>query len=231
MNIFLLHLFKYLTITTHIKIMSITTIIMLQQNGAEKNTITKHTYAKTIFLNCKLSTINSNTTNNPFFMSHTDLSITPEKLLASSTANQTFDITPKINSSLDPTLQTLYTFLDSPKREFTYGPFTFLSLCEIKKRNNNFIENNQHNICDLAVSYYGMGNVIVLSWDTNNQCYFMRIDGGPNDYERIDNFKFITTLDTNTLDEKYKIAPSKLFEIINVNSVEELCSYFLTFYT
>lgn len=200
-------------------------------NSTSTSTSTEHTRAKSLFLNCKLSTINSNTTNNPFFMSHTDLSITPEKLLASSSANQTFDITPKINSSLDPTLQTLYTFLDSPKREFTYGPFTFLSLHEIKKRYNHFVKNNQHDICDLAVSYYGMGNVIVLSWDTNNQCYFMRIDGGPNDYERQDNFKFITTLDTTTLDEKYKIAPSKVFETINVKSVEELCSYFLMFYT
>ena len=119
------------------------------------STRTKDTHAKSLFLNCKLGTIHHQTTKNTFYMSHTDLSMPPEKLLESNTTNQTFDVTPKINSSLDPTLQTLYTFLDSPKREFTYGPFTFLSLHEIKKRYNHFVKNNQYDICDLAILWYG----------------------------------------------------------------------------
>ena len=185
-----------------------------------------NSYAKTIFLKCKLSKINTKTTDSPFFIPESDESIVPEKML-NIPRTQTFDITPKINSSIDPVLKTIYEFIDSPNREFNYGIFTFFSLSEVKKRNTYFIENKQYDICDLAVSYYGMGHVVVLSWDTNNSCYFMRVDGGPNGYEREDNFNFIAKFDTNKLESKYKIHPSKLFETINIDTVEELCKYFL----
>ena len=39
-------------------------------------------------------------------------------------------------------------------------------------------------ICDLAIDYYGLGHIMVLSWNIATKTFIIRRDGGSNGYER-----------------------------------------------
>ena len=182
---------------------------------------------------CKLSKLNTKTVDSPFFIPHNEITLTKNILEKEKPLDPKQGLTRLINTiSLEPIVSHMYHFLDCYKREFTYENFTFFSINEIKRRLKIYRENNQDTICDLATAYYGMGHVIVITWDIINKKYFLRMDGGANDYDRQDNWKFAMNINKNgetddKIKEKY-INPEKLFDIINVPQIEDLCKYFIS---
>ena len=45
-------------------------------------------------------------------------------------------------------------------------------------------DTGQNRLVDLAISYAGMGHVLVLSYDPVSQHVFTTFDGGPNGFDR-----------------------------------------------
>ena len=189
--------------------------------------------AKNILYNkCKLSKINTKTVDSPFFIPHNEITITKDILEKAQQIDPHKGLTPLLNIiNLEPILTHMYHLLDSYEREFTFESLTFFSLNEVERRLKIYRKNKQNTICDLATAYYGMGHVIVLTWDIINKKYFLRMDGGANGYDRDHNWKFAMNINKNgetdsKMREKY-INPEQLFDIISVPQIEDLCKYFI----
>lgn len=81
----------------------------------------------------------------------------------------------------DTTLAKLLRFMPDKNTEmYSYG-WNILSINEIIKRSND-------KYTDIAVQYEGMGWVYVLSYINDNQNFYIRSDGGSNDWDRQYNF-------------------------------------------
>ena len=124
-------------------------------------------------------------------------------------------------------LYNIYLLLDSNKREFSYDTFSFFSIKEVVERYNNFKKVGQAHICDIACRYYGMGHIIVLSWNSKAKTFILRRDGGANDYDRRDNYNFITKYNAASTPHANKIAESELFKTLKENSLEDLRELFI----
>ena len=117
--------------------------------------------------------------------------------------------------------------IDSNKREFSYDTFSFFSIDELVSRYNNFKENNQDDICDIACKYYGMGHIIVLSWNIKRKAFILRRDGGSNDYDRRDNNNFIINYDALSTPESKRINQEMLFKTLGDYKLEQLRELFI----
>ena len=95
------------------------------------------------------------------------------------------------------------------------------------ERYNNFKKVGQAHICDIACRYYGMGHIIVLSWNSKAKSFILRRDGGSNDYDRIENNNFITKYNAASTPHVNKIAEAKLFKTLKENSLEDLRELFI----
>ena len=180
--------------------------------------------AANILKKCKFSKINSSGLETCFFTPSTD-----------SVSYETMNMTEKDNGKLfklsssikmPKLLETIYKLLDSYDREFTYNQFTFMSINEVIKRLENLKQSKQHYVCDIAFTYM-MGNIIMLAYDLRNGVFFMRIDGGANDFDRLDNVTFITTYDTTTIPIVKQILPTTLFNTINRDNIDDYQPFFV----
>lgn len=179
--------------------------------------------AANILKKCKFSKINSIATDSPFFIPLTD-NVTHESMNMTSKDNSVLlELSNTVH--FPKLLETIYKLLDSYNREFTYNQFTFMSINEVKKRLETFKKNNQHTVCDIAFSYYGMGHVIILAYDYKHKIFFMRLDGGANDYEREAHIKFITSYDTKMIPIIKQILPVTLFNVVNRTNIDDYSSF------
>lgn len=76
-----------------------------------------------------------------------------------------------------------------PSTEEVYaGSTTILSWEEVQKRRQIAVrEGTENDFYDVAIEYVGMGRVMVLSVDGEGGAH-LRVDGGANGYERLENF-------------------------------------------
>jgi type IV secretory pathway VirB6-like protein len=93
----------------------------------------------------------------------------------------------------------LYTGTSSVDDELSYNyqineestiTFTFLSLNKINEYVNHYKKNGNTRLINLGLTYYGMGYVIIMTWDSLNKKLFFRIDGGASGIEREFNFEY-----------------------------------------
>ena len=77
--------------------------------------------------------------------------------------------------------------------ESNINGFTFFKLDQISERKHNYDK-----FFDIGLQYVGMGHVLVLSYCPSNKKFFARMDGGGNDYEREQNYKYYKTYDPIT---------------------------------
>ncbi len=80
----------------------------------------------------------------------------------------------------DTPIDTLYKSVPNGQSEFAIGGWTFLSLDEVKRR---FVMHHSK-FYSVAVFYRGMGHVNMIGYIPSTQNFFMRPDGGSNDYDR-----------------------------------------------
>lgn len=86
--------------------------------------------------------------------------------------------------------------------EFSNGIWTFLSELEIKERYEEMCKTGQLDIMDVAISYSGMGHVVVLSVYPETMMVFEMMDGGSNGYEREANVKRRQQTNVKKLEKK-----------------------------
>jgi len=190
------------------------------ENANMANTLSHSITAMNILKKCSFSKLNTNSVDAPFFNPDIDDETTIERMSMSMKDNATVTkIANRIH--LPPTLTRIYELLDSYKREFTYHNFTFFAINELKRRLELFEDDLQYNICDIATAYHGMGHIIVLSWDRINNAFFLRRDGGSNDYDRKDNWDFIREYDTSKTPIIKQILPVTLFNVLSRENVED----------
>lgn len=173
----------------------------------------------------KISTLNSNFLEDPFFVSIIDkyynIDNKIEKCIEQINKNKNII---ELNKKLKLPLKILYIYclLDSQDREIIYLNFIFMSFNELIKRYNIYISNNQYKLCDLAIMYLNMGNIVVLSYDITTNRFFFRYDGGSNDWDRDSNWQFIKNYNseynkTYSLEETFSIIDKidKFFDYVN----------------
>jgi hypothetical protein len=183
--------------------------------------------ATDILSQCNFTKLGTTTTEHPFFSPIKDEDASIEDVINRPTKDNTYIIDLATQIDLPRQLYNIYLMIDSNKREFSYDTFSFFSIDEINKRYNNFKANNQNDICDLACKYYGMGHIIVLSWNIKRKAFILRRDGGSNDYDRRDNNNFIINYDGNSTPETKRIPSDKLFKILQESKLEELRELFI----
>ena len=184
------------------------------------------TEAKNILSVSTFSCLNTMTTDSPFFSPSTE-EIVADAIMSKPPKDPTALNNLKISSQLPDLLYNIYNLLDSNKREFSYNFFTFFSIDEIIKRQDILINAGQTSVCDLACHYYGMGHIIVISWNKKAQCFMVRRDGGSNDYDRENNYKFIVNYDAENIVDNKKIMTENLFKYLSQYKLEDMRELFV----
>lgn len=162
-----------------------------QSNEQFMNIKKKLRYAEEILKNAQFTRQGADITQVPFFQADIDTQVNLETLENNSTLeyrNQVEDIANRNNWSLQ--LKYIYLLVGTADREFTYRGFTFFSLNKILEREQHYQRVQQNYLCDLALQYEGMGWVYVLTLDRESGQYFVRMDGGSNGYDRLNNERF-----------------------------------------
>lgn len=176
--------------------------------------------ATEILTECNFIKLTEKATEHPFFMPNSEHKTVTDLLNQPRKDNTTIiDIADKI--SLPELLYRIYLLLDENEREFSYNTFTFMSINEIVQRFTAFQETNQHHICDFAVSYYGLGHIMVLSWNLATKTFILRRDGGSNDYDRRDNTEFIVKYDATQTPPEKQIKMCDLFQTLKNNNFDD----------
>lgn len=86
-------------------------------------------------------------------------------------------------------------------REIYIKEWTFFSIEKILSLNEMYKVSNINNIIDLGYIYYGMGWVIVAFYYITDKKIYARMDGGSNNYDRVENFNNLKKIDTVLLDK------------------------------
>ena len=93
----------------------------------------------------------------------------------------------QIPEGLNRNIKNIYEVLGDPKKEIYINAWTIMSLDEALERYNYICTQGQSNVFDIGYKYAGMGYIDILSCDLTNHLLFYRVDGGSNDYDRLDN--------------------------------------------
>ena len=184
----------------------------------EKNIFKK---ATEILEECNFIKLDEKTTNHPFFKPNSEKK-TLRDLINHPRKDNTSIISVADKIGMPELLYRIYLLLDENEREFSYNTFTFFSVNEIEQRFNAIQGTKQKNICDLAVSYYGLGHIMVLSWNIATKTFIIRRDGGSNDYDRQKNSEYIVNYDATQTPVEKQISMENLFETIKKKKFDEL---------
>jgi len=82
-------------------------------------------------------------------------------------------------------------------REIYIKNWTFFSLEKILSLDEMYRESNINNIIDIGFIYHGMGWIVVAFYYIPEKKLYFRMDGGSNNFDRIDNFNKLKNIDTN----------------------------------
>lgn len=128
---------------------------------------------------CTISTNDYKASIEPFFYS--DSNQQPFQQF-----NKLFDNS-QIPERLNRNIKNIYEILGHPKKEIYLESWIIMSLEEALERYNYICSQGQTNVFDIGYKYAGMGYIDMLSCDLTNHLLFYRVDGGSNDYDRVDN--------------------------------------------
>ena len=101
------------------------------------------------------------------------------------------EVIPELPSSLNRSIQLLYKIIGNPKQEVYLGRWTIMSLESALKIYNDYLQNKQTKVFDIAYEYVGLGHIRVLACDLTTNKLFYHVSGGANGWAREENFKEI----------------------------------------
>jgi hypothetical protein len=128
---------------------------------------------------CNISTNNYLSSEKPFFYSDTN-----QQPFQQFNNLFTSHLMPE---GLNNNIKNIYEILGDPKKEIYFDAWTIMSLQEALERYDKLSKQGQTNVFDIGYKYAGMGYIDVLSCDLTDHLLFYRVDGGSNDYDRVDN--------------------------------------------
>lgn len=92
-------------------------------------------------------------------------------------------------------IQDFYINNNGVDREIYINNWTFFSLEKILSLDEVYKKSNINNNIDLAYIYHGMGWIVVVFYYIENKKLYFRMDGGSNNYDRIENFNRLKDID------------------------------------
>ncbi len=132
-------------------------------------------------------------TNHPFFRSLATNNISIKDI------NNSIIIQDQEKIFLHPEILKLYEIIGYDK-EYNYKNYTFMTLNEIIERKNNYT-----NFYDIALTYIGMGHILLISYYPTKNNFFFRRDGGSNGYDREEYYnKYKNFIIEENENEEYK---------------------------
>ena len=99
------------------------------------------------------------------------------------------DVLPDLPDSLNRSIQLLYKIIGNLQREVYLGNWTIMSLNHALEIYNDYLQNGQKKVFDVAYEYAGMGHIRVLSCDLTTHKLFYHIAGGSCGWSREANFQ------------------------------------------
>ena len=145
--------------------------------------------------NILFSSRNHDSTGQPFFLPNVD-----------NNQNQSISIIEDNNLllniefkelNLEKAITDFYLDNEAFNKEMYIEKWTFFSITKILELHKHYIENDINNIIDLGFMYHGMGHVKVVYYNKITKKIHFRMDGGSNDYDRMDNFNELKKISNN----------------------------------
>jgi hypothetical protein len=133
---------------------------------------------------------NNTVTEHPFFFSSATNGISINDF------NNKCEIKEEHKQFLHPELLKLYEKIGYNK-EYLFKSYTFLTLNELIKRKGTY-----ENLYDIALTYLGLGHILVISYHPKSERFFFRMDGGSNGYDREANYNKYKNCDINTINNE-----------------------------
>jgi hypothetical protein len=154
---------------------------------------------KDVFENCELCVPNTRSCDGPFFQPSVD-----DSNVARPHADHSDLITIfSKNNNIPSDMTRLYLLMGETDREMVYRKkFTLFSVKEMQANVALYESAGQSGICDVGLTYYGMGHVILLTLSRVDGTFFFRIDGGANGWEQEARWRTIINLDPVTIEKR-----------------------------
>lgn len=113
-------------------------------------------------------------------------------------------------------LNEFYNYINNDKVYYTLKLFSFKSYTTLKfdyftMCNEPETYNNKLHIGDI---YQGMGHYVALYYDFTSKCYFFMVQGGSNDFDRLDTQTTLSQLNSVPQQSKFKTI-TECFKVIN----------------
>lgn len=126
----------------------------------------------------------------PFFEPDISQNLKYQRSLSSVLSNDKniLDALTECKHTLGPSIRDIYLGINSWDHGFIVNDWCFFSVKEIDSMMKKHSDQTNKKMIDIALTYCGMGHVIILSYIPNTDKFFFRQDGGANGYEREDNY-------------------------------------------
>jgi hypothetical protein len=99
--------------------------------------------------------------------------------------------------NLEKAIADFYLDNEAHNKEMYIENWTFFSITKILELVKHYATHNINNIVDLGFMYHGMGHVKVVYYNKISKKIHFRMDGGSNDYDRMDNFNELKKISNN----------------------------------
>ena len=99
--------------------------------------------------------------------------------------------------NLEKNITDFYLDNEAHNKEMYIENWTFFSISKILELVKHYTSHNINNIVDLGFMYHGMGHVKVVYYNKITKKIHFRMDGGSNDYDRMDNFNELKKISNN----------------------------------
>jgi len=175
--------------------------------------------------NILFSSRNQDSTGQPFFLPNVDNNQNQNQSISIIEDNNLLLNIEFKELNLEKAITDFYLDNEAHNKEMYIEKWTFFSITKILELVKHYIENDINNIVDLGFMYYGMGHVKVVYYNKISKKIYFRMDGGSNDYDRMDNFNELKKISSNikTLELENDIIDFTYF----INNISEFDNSYL----
>jgi hypothetical protein len=99
---------------------------------------------------------------------------------------------------LEKNINDFFLHNEAYNKEIYINEYTFFSIKKILELSQFYKNNNITNIIDIGFTYQGMGWIKVIYYNTKFNKLFFRMDGGSNDFDRLDNYNLLKKIANET---------------------------------
>lgn len=147
--------------------------------------------------NILFSSRNHDSTGQPFFLPNVDNNQNQNQNISIIEDNNLLLAIEFKELNLEKNITDFYLDNEAHNKEMYIEKWTFFSITKILELVKHYATHNINNIVDLGFMYHGMGHVKVVYYNKITKKIHFRMDGGSNDYDRMDNFNELKKISSN----------------------------------